>query len=89
MVRRVGRVPAVVRMLILVPPTQWEIREEGVLGMVGSESITIHLDVTAMQHYEVRYKGKRVAQGSYAALPDAKARAMMLPAVLLDFGIIA
>ncbi len=75
--------------LILIPPAQWEIREEGVLGMIGTDNITIHLDVTAMQHYEVRYKNKRVAQGTYATLPDAKARAMMLPAVLLDFGIIA
>lgn len=73
--------------LVLIPPAQWEIREAGVLGMVGAEHITIRLDVTNIALYEVRYKGEAVAGGRHGNLADAKARAMMLPALLFDFGL--
>jgi hypothetical protein len=72
--------------LILVPPAQWEIREQGVLGMVGTEHITIRLNLRTFSPYEVQYQGKQIAEGSHKTLADAKARAMMLPALLLDFG---
>ena len=72
--------------LILIPPAQWEIREQGVLGLVGTEHITIHLNIHSMALYEVRYKGEIVRGGKLSDLADAKACAMMLPALLFDFG---
>jgi hypothetical protein len=72
--------------LILVPPAEWGIREPGVLEMIGTEHITIILNLTTYSPYEVMYRGKLVADGSHKTLTDAKARAMMLPALLLDFG---
>jgi len=71
--------------LILIPSAQWEIREPGSLGLVGTEHITIRLGVgNSMYLYTVCYRGDPV--GRHAGLPDAKAQAMTLPALLLDFG---
>jgi hypothetical protein len=72
--------------LILVPPAQWEIREPGVLGLVGTDHITITLGIDNMYLYTVRYRGAPVANGRHAVLADAKAAAMALPALLLNFG---
>lgn len=71
--------------LILIPPAQWEIREPGALGLVGAEHITITLNLHGMGTYEVRYRG--VVINRHAALADAKAASMVLPALLLDFGL--
>lgn len=72
--------------LALVPEPSWEIREPGSLHLVGCEHISIKLGLDTMYLYTVRYRGEPVANGRHANLADAKAVAMTLPALLLDFG---
>ncbi len=74
-------------MIVLVEQVKWEIRQEGILSLVGAEHITIRLDLANTFCYSVWYKEVKVGNKGYTSLSDAQAHAMMLPALLFDFGL--
>ncbi len=70
--------------MILINKASWEIRSPGVLGLVGTEHVTIILDPTKPNMFGVHYKNDLVNR--HMELAGAKAFAMILPALLEDFG---
>lgn len=72
--------------ITLIPPALWRIREPGVLALSGTDHITIRLNLGSMALYTVHYRGELITNGKHATLGQAKAQAMSLPALLLDFG---
>lgn len=72
--------------LALVTEPAWEVRQPGSLHLAGCDHISIRLGLDSMYLYTVCYRGEPVANGRHAVLADAKAAAMVLPSLLLDFG---
>ena len=68
-------------------PASWEIRKPGVLGLVGTDHVTIRINLENSYLYEVFYKEKMVSGGRCNTLEGAKAMAVVLPALLEDFGL--
>lgn len=71
-------------MIEFISEAKWEIREPGRIHLVGADHISIKLDLSSALPYHLEYRGEMI--GKLLNLADAKVAAMVMPAMLLDFG---